>query len=611
MFAFRESGAMVQRGEIQCAESEFALQSGRHTKPEKFHCRRHLAEITRNRVYLSLCFCKGFSGPRVRHKREVFLLFVSVRQAANTEHGEGNMKTGRIDGMRDLGALVAFAFALFCGGTTVAMPSQAELSEAQPLVNELMSPLVKDYKAKKKTAAEVGDRAMAFVDEANTQAAKFVLLKGAVHYYALAKEYDKTADAIESIMKLVPDLPPKTLYEITSKAASSTTAKTAPRLFDLNKSAKDRMTVATRLKAIEKDLRSTPADLKLVRMHAELTAAAGSWDEALVEFAKLGGAIGQMAKAESEATGKSAELADFWWNYKPTAAEAKDAIRAHAVSLYRSAIDNGELDGLKKSVAEKRIAEAESTTTNDSEADRGNSGYGKFYKAEAPVSQINKAPIRKDGLLHRWSFNRNLKDSVGNSDGKAVDGAVNFERGQVRIRPGGGFVDLGANVLPKGGNADYTIEIWATKHSIQNWARVFDIQDCWGDDDYFWAWNFGKEPQRWQWKVSGLPKRDVSLGADGTGIGVENHFVVVYGHDEKPYIQVYILRGENVYWSARERLMGGMCIQHSAFWLGHSAYRFIEDKIADASYNEVRIWDRALTRDEVLLSAKLGPDKLP
>ena len=327
------------------------------------------------------------------------------------------METGRIEGMRELSALVAFVFVLFCAGTTVAMPSQKELSEAQPIVNELMGPFAKDYKAKKKTAAEVGDRAMEFVAEANTQAAKFVLLKGAVHYYALAKEYDKAADAIESIMKLVPDLPPKALYEITSKAVSSVTAKTAPRLFDLNKSAKDRMTVATRLKAIEKDLRSTPADLKLVRMHAELTAAAGNWEDALVEFAKLGGEIGQMAKAESEATATSAELADFWWNYKPMAAEAKNAIRVRAVSLYRKAIDKGELDGLKKSVAEKRIAETESTTANDSVADKDNSGYG---------SRMTNAKF-KAGLVGYWSFDGNAKDSSGKRNNGIVHGVVPTE----------------------------------------------------------------------------------------------------------------------------------------------------------------------------------------
>ena len=314
------------------------------------------------------------------------------------------METGRIEGMRELSALVAFVFVLFCAGTTVAMPSQKELSEAQPIVNELMGPFAKDYKAKKKTAAEVGDRAMEFVAEANTQAAKFVLLKGAVHYYALAKEYDKAADAIESIMKLVPDLPPKALYEITSKAVSSVTAKTAPRLFDLNKSAKDRMTVATRLKAIEKDLRSTPADLKLVRMHAELTAAAGNWDEALEEFAKLGGAIGQMAKAESESTGTSAELADFWWSYKPTVSEAKDSIRKHSASFYRKAMDNGELDGLKKAVAEKRIAEMESQSPGTNAA--MSLSHGSNCRDDYMIVDLDSGKVTFEGMALQHAANR-------------------------------------------------------------------------------------------------------------------------------------------------------------------------------------------------------------
>ena len=44
MFTSRESGAMAQRGEIQCAERQFALQSGRPEKCRKFQVRRHLAE---------------------------------------------------------------------------------------------------------------------------------------------------------------------------------------------------------------------------------------------------------------------------------------------------------------------------------------------------------------------------------------------------------------------------------------------------------------------------------------------------------------------------------------------------------------------------------------
>ena len=259
--------------------------------------------------------------------------------------------------MKRLLAFVCSTVVLFCTEMSYAMPSQAELDNVQPLVNELMGPLVKDFKAKKKLAVEVGDGAVELVAEANSEAAKFVLLKGAVSYYARAKAYDKAADTIESIMELVPDIPPKTLYEITSKAAASATVKNAPRLVALNKSAQKRAAVATRLASVKAQLRKTPADLKLIRQHAELLAAMGKWETAFAEFAKLGGEIGKMATADADAMGEGTELADFWWNYTPTASEAKDAIRSHAASLYQKALDHVELDGLKRTLAERRIAE--------------------------------------------------------------------------------------------------------------------------------------------------------------------------------------------------------------------------------------------------------------
>ena len=70
----------------------------------------------------------------------------------------------------------------------VAMPTRDEQKDAAPIVAELMNPLVADFRAKKKTAVEVGDTAMAYAKEANTEGAKFLLLKGAIWYFAQAKE---------------------------------------------------------------------------------------------------------------------------------------------------------------------------------------------------------------------------------------------------------------------------------------------------------------------------------------------------------------------------------------------------------------------------------------
>ena len=254
--------------------------------------------------------------------------------------------------------LVCVSALLLCTGTAVAMPSKIEQAEVRPLVNELMRPYVQNLKARKMTPVEVGDRAMKFVAEAKTEAAKFVLLKGAVYYYTLARRYDKSAGAIVAIMKLAPDIPPNDLYEITSKAAANATGGTASRLIALNNEARKRLAVAKRLVEVEKSLKKTPDDTDLLRLHAEVVAATGDWESALKEFAKLGGETGRMAGGDSNAAYSNSQMADFWWNYAPMEIEAKDIIRRHAATLYRKAIKNNELEGLKKTIAERRIQEA-------------------------------------------------------------------------------------------------------------------------------------------------------------------------------------------------------------------------------------------------------------
>ena len=63
------------------------------------------------------------------------------------------------------------------------------------------------FTAKEKTAAEVGDTAMAYVKEANTEAAKYLLLKGAIWYFAQAKEDAKAVAAIAALGTQVKERP--------------------------------------------------------------------------------------------------------------------------------------------------------------------------------------------------------------------------------------------------------------------------------------------------------------------------------------------------------------------------------------------------------------------
>lgn len=487
-------------------------------------------------------------------------------------------------------SLLALLVLLF-SNNAMATFTKAEIAAVQPLVNELMGDSLRDYKARKISGSQVGDNALKLAKEAESDVAKFICMKGAISYYVRDKAYDKAADTIELMMSKFKDLSPETLSEIVALATRRVNDKSASRLLEIRKAINIKIASSKKLRAIKAQLAQTPADKRLICRYAELMAIENKWDEALKMFAKMGGDLGKISQDTLNGSASSVQIAEFWWDYKSMEEDAKDAIRLYSLMHYKNAIEKGELVGLKKTLAERRIAEC----------------------GEKKVQALrNNTTSRGSGLIHRWSFNGTLDDSIGSKSGKMMDGKVTFEKGQVRIRPDAGWVDLGADIIPGGGEKEYTIEIWATKHKKMQWSRVFHIPTNMGENDYYISWNgWDRQPSSlWGWKVPG-GKHCTSSQGDGTGIEVETQFVVVYGHNrnKKPYYRLYMMRGKNIYWKQEITEEVLMFKTHSAFWLGHAFYK--GDKMADASYNEVRIWNRALTESEIIQSAKLGPDRLP
>ena len=245
------------------------------------------------------------------------------------------------------------ALVVLCAANALAMPTPQELKKAQPLVAELMAPIMDDFKAKKKTAAEVADAAVKYAQETSTEAAKLLLLKGAISYYVRGESYDKAAEVIEQLKANVKDVPAEVVAEIISKATVRANKEKAPRLFKLCQQAKAQTTAEKDVK----ELRKNAAGLANTRSLAEALAISGDWDAALKEFAKLKDQAGQMAKAEQDGSAKSAELGEFWWTYKPTCENTEATFKIRAVFYYRKALVAGEITGLKKSIVEQRLKE--------------------------------------------------------------------------------------------------------------------------------------------------------------------------------------------------------------------------------------------------------------
>ena len=253
-----------------------------------------------------------------------------------------------------------------------AMPSEREITRVQPMVLELMAPHENDFDAKKETAKEVGDAAVGLAKKAEGEAAKYILLKGAIHYYARAKEYDLAADALESIRAAVKDFPDAEVSAIASKALSRAGADEAQRLKAICRVALMRSGAEADVKTFRSALRKDPDDRTAMRGLADAYVRLGDWKKALKAFSKLGVKAAAFELDPAANTDfDSLKAADFWWSCR---AQEPAPYRAHAAELYKAAMGEGLVKGLRTALVEKRIAEAEALVGTVAAADVGTAG---------------------------------------------------------------------------------------------------------------------------------------------------------------------------------------------------------------------------------------------
>ena len=251
--------------------------------------------------------------------------------------------------------ILVMAMALIGAVMALAMPTKDELGAAKLDIDELIAEDIAAYNKKSKKAEDVGDISAKYAQGAKTEAAKFLLLKGAFVYYVRGEAYDKAADAVNALREAVPDVPPDVLEEVIRKNTARVTAKKAPRLYAIYRTVQVQMAAVKEVKVAKAALAKKPKDETVIRKLAEAQALSGDWKSALDTFAQMGSKAGAMAKSESE--GKNlAAVADFWWAYESYLGEEDaDAFKMHAAAIYRKCLADGLIDGLKKNIVEKRI----------------------------------------------------------------------------------------------------------------------------------------------------------------------------------------------------------------------------------------------------------------
>ena len=281
--------------------------------------------------------------------------------------------------------------------------------------------------------------------------------------------------------------------------------------------------------------------------------------------------------------------------------------------MYTELIKTDVLSALEKILAEKRIVQF-SEMVKVGEEKGGVSEKTQIKKPSADVKKNELAELKKvcnsKGLVHRWSFNGDAKDSVGGVDAEIHEGV--FDNGQCFLQ--GGWISL--NRAATAFSDSFTIEVWVTELKSDLGACVFRMMHDWNGDYnrniLRWATAETSACTGWihahlndgSWFGSGRTVLGrVTIGEEyyaamtvcNTGDGFE---LAAYRYVPKT--------GKWFRWSERRHNQELMKIEQ--FELGPACCR--EWVNITGSYNECRVWTRCLSSAEIEKSAKSGPDKV-
>lgn len=235
------------------------------------------------------------------------------------------------------------------------------------------------------------------------------------------------------------------------------------------------------------------------------------------------------------------------------------------------------------------------------------------------VNASTYSPKIVPALAHRWSFTEDYKDAITGVAALQVGANVALSGGKVSMTGTGhntGHLNLGTNLLD---TTSATIEIWGSQDSVNQWGRVFDYGYYAGGGakcNYIcmaWANNGDINNDLVVFRTGGNEEKRTQSMAPFT-LGKQYHIVVT--------IQK---RGATttVRWLRHDPATGELDMNTTAvntlskeatiadyinpvLLLGGSQWS--SDKDANATYDEVRVWNCVLSDEAIAESCALGPD---
>ena len=234
-------------------------------------------------------------------------------------------------------------------------------------------------------------------------------------------------------------------------------------------------------------------------------------------------------------------------------------------------------------------------------------------------------------LIHRWSFNGDYTDSVGGITGTA-NGNVTFTNDNTAISLAGGskgtsWVELNpdksAAILPAG-NAPFTIEMWTTLRVRTNYSAWFTLgrKDNTGTKGLMVAFH-NPSPQIKSWDNSGptfqmvgsdLSEKNILMGRGALVEGGTYHIAIVVtpcGDGVGATVEGYVHDSAGAHIGVNVRTVTdwtASSLIRESFALGRN---FWNDPDPQADYDEVRVWNGALSISQIEANIASGPDAIP
>ncbi|HEY7089061.1 MAG TPA: LamG domain-containing protein [Tepidisphaeraceae bacterium] len=252
-----------------------------------------------------------------------------------------------------------------------------------------------------------------------------------------------------------------------------------------------------------------------------------------------------------------------------------------------------------------------------------NSPISRHLLVAAALAILLGATSARAGLIHRYSFSdkgTTAKDSVGNVDAKLKGDGAKLEDGKLVIKNDEGvnsadeklsYCEFASPILPKasGADASASVVVWFSAKEPAPYARIFNFSDAEAGEGraflYFTARNADDKARIGITATDAGAKtfQDLDRLDDGA-----THMVAVVVDGATKKLHVYVDGKEP---NPAEDLGDNTLdkVRPVSNWIGRSS--FDNDPGLTATIDELRVYDNALTAEQVAAAHKAGADTLP